>query len=32
MGHNGGGMVSCRFRATDLSKYRELQAGVNASN
>lgn len=25
-------MVSCRLRATDLSNYRELQAGGNASN
>jgi len=29
---NGGGMVSCRLRATFLSIYRELQAGGNASN
>jgi len=25
-----GGMVSCRLRASDLSNYRELQAGGNA--
>jgi len=29
---NDGGMVSCRLRATFLSKYTELQAGGNASN
>lgn len=29
---NGGGMVSCRLRATFISKYTELQAGGNASN
>jgi len=29
---NGGGMVSCRLRATFLSNYIELQAGGNASN
>ena len=27
---NVGGMVSCRLRATDLSKYTKLQAGGNA--
>ena len=31
-GDNVGGMVSCRLRAADLSKYTELQAGGNASN
>lgn len=31
MPYNGGGMVSCRWRATFLSNYRELQAGGNAS-
>ena len=29
---NGGGMVSCRLRATLLSNYTELQAGGNASD
>jgi hypothetical protein len=32
MCYNVGGMVSCRLRATDLSTYRKLQAGGNASN
>ena len=29
--YNVGGMVSCRLRATDLSNYKELKAGGNAS-